>query len=325
MLEIKELVAKLKGCRILVVGDVMLDHYIHGDATRISPEAPVPVVHVSHERSVVGGAANVALNICSLGGRATVCGMLGRDGPGDRLGSLLKKAGVRFPSAFRRAKTTTIIKSRVVVRNQQLCRLDYEEDIFQYALDSDSAKKALLAELFKVDAVIISDYAKGTVSGSLISLIQAAAKKRGIIVALDPKPRRKIPFDGVDLITPNKSEAMELAGIAPEEYGHHFPAEEVCRRIWEKHHPKNLVITLGPDGMLISHKGELKKIIPTYAREVFDVSGAGDTVIATLTLALSAGIEIEDAAHLANTAAGVVVGKFGTATATPSEVIAYHR
>jgi len=184
---------------------------------------------------------------------------------------------------------------------------------------------ALLNEVKNSAAVIISDYAKGAIDTELIAEIQTAATAQKIPVALDPKPRRKILFDGIDLITPNKSEALELAGVTPEEVGREFPAEIICRKIWEKHHPKNLVITLGADGMLISQNGKISKIIPTYAREVFDVSGAGDTVIATLALALAAKVPLETAAHFANTAAGIVVGKFGTATVTPKEILAYHK
>ena len=319
----KSLLQSLRGKRIAVIGDVMVDHYLHGDATRISPEAPVPVVHVDRERHVAGGAANVAINIRALGGETVLCGPAGTDSSGEELAALLAERGVVYPQKFRKDGVTTIIKTRVVVRNQQLCRIDRERESSHYASAFESMRSAVLEEVRMSDAVILSDYAKGALSSSLVTEVIAEGAKRGVLVALDPKPRRKLAITGAGLMTPNKAEALELAGISPEECQGRFPAEEVCRRIWEQYRPKHLVVTLGADGMLISHEGKVGKTIPTYAREVFDVCGAGDTVIATLSLALAAGASVEDATHLANTAAGVVVGKFGTATATPEEILSF--
>ncbi|MBP3301756.1 MAG: D-glycero-beta-D-manno-heptose-7-phosphate kinase [Opitutales bacterium] len=319
----KALLQKIREKRILVVGDVMLDHYIHGDSTRISPEAPVPVVNVMRDRHVAGGAANVALNIRSLGASAVLCGLFGEDEAGFDLEKVMKEKSIEFPPSFRRAGIQTIIKSRVVVRNQQLCRIDREQPPSAYALTAPDVRAALLDEVSRADAVIVSDYAKGTIDMDLLSDVLAIAEKRGILVSLDPKPRRRLPFENIGLITPNRNEAIELADIGNEISGTDFPAEEICRRIWEKHHPKLLVITLGADGMLLSREGRVEKLIPTYAREVFDVSGAGDTVIASLTMALAAGADLETAAHFANTAAGIVVAKFGTATVSPEEILAF--
>ncbi|MGN0861391.1 MAG: bifunctional heptose 7-phosphate kinase/heptose 1-phosphate adenyltransferase [Candidatus Spyradosoma sp.] len=319
----KDLLRKIREKRILVVGDVMLDHYVHGDATRISPEAPVPVVNVMRDRFVAGGAANVALNIRSLGADAALCGLFGTDSAGADLEKILRGDGIAFPPAFRREDVQTIIKSRVVVRNQQLCRIDREQPPAAYALSAPDVRDALFEEISRADAVIVSDYAKGAIDMRLLSDLLAAAEKKGSLVSLDPKPRRRLPFEDIGLITPNRNEAIELADIGNEISGTDFPAEEICRRIWEKHHPRMLVVTLGADGMLLSREGKIEKLIPTYAREVFDVSGAGDTVIASLTLALAAGADLESAAHFANTAAGIVVGKFGTATVTPEEILAF--
>ncbi|MCR5183543.1 MAG: D-glycero-beta-D-manno-heptose-7-phosphate kinase [Opitutales bacterium] len=317
----KAILEKISRLRILVVGDVMLDHYIHGDATRISPEAPVPVVAVSKDRYVTGGAANVALNIRSLGGNAVLCGLCGNDAAGTRLQTILGERGIEYPAAFCRDGLSTIIKSRVVVRNQQLCRIDREQAPADYALEAPEVLEKVFEEIDKADAVILSDYAKGTIDlRTLTTILERAGDK---LTALDPKPRRRLPFQNVGLITPNRSEAIELADLQNEIRGNDFPAEEVCRRIWEKHRPRELVVTLGADGMLLSREGKIQKRIPTFAREVFDVSGAGDTVIASLTLALAAGVELEAAAHFANTAAGIVVGKFGTATVTPEEILAF--
>ncbi len=320
----KSLLEKIRDLRVLVVGDVMLDHYVHGDATRISPEAPVPVVNVLRERYVAGGAANVALNLRGLGAAVGLCGLFGTDSAGADLEKILREETIDFPPAFRRENVQTIIKSRVVVRNQQLCRIDREQPADVYALmKAPDVVSALRGELARADAVIVSDYAKGAVDMPLLDLVQEEAGKRGALVALDPKPRRRLPFRDLGLITPNRNEAIELAEIGNEISGTEFPAEEICHRIWEKHHPKILVITLGADGMLLSREGKIEKIIPTFAREVFDVSGAGDTVIASLTLALAAGTSLELAAHFANTAAGIVVGKFGTATVSPEEILAF--
>lgn len=319
----KSLLEKISRVRVLVVGDVMLDHYIHGDATRISPEAPVPVVNVSKDRYVTGGAANVALNIRSLGAKASLCGLCGDDEAGRKLRSILSGAAIDYPTEFCRSKISTIIKSRVVVRNQQLCRIDRELAPENYALGDPSVREKLFDEIARADAVIISDYAKGAIDLEMLTQILAHAEQHGILVSLDPKPRRRLPFKNVGLITPNKNEAIELADLQNELRPDEFPAEEICKRIWEKHRPKELVITLGADGMLLSREGKICKCIPTFAREVFDVSGAGDTVIASLTLALAAGTPLEEAAHFANTAAGIVVGKFGTATVTPEEILAF--
>lgn len=321
----KTLLEKISRVRVLVVGDVMLDHYIHGDATRISPEAPVPVVNVSKDRYVTGGAANVALNIRSLSAGAALCGLCGDDEAGRRLRAILSTAGIDYPTEFCRSRIATIIKSRVVVRNQQLCRLDREMAPENYALTEAAVREKLFAEIERADAVIISDYAKGAIDLEMLTQILAHAEQYGILVSLDPKPRRRLPFRNVGLITPNKNEAIELADLQNELRPDEFPAEEICRRIWEKHRPKDLVVTLGAEGMLLSREGKILKRIPTFAREVFDVSGAGDTVIASLTLALAAGTPLEEAAHFANTAAGIVVGKFGTATVTPEEILAFRQ
>ncbi len=319
----RSLLEKISHIRVLVVGDVMLDHYIHGDATRISPEAPVPVVNVSKDRYVTGGAANVALNICSLGAKSSLCGLCGDDEAGRKLRSILSGAAIDYPTEFCRSKISTIIKSRVVVRNQQLCRIDRELAPANYALSDSAVREKLFEEIERSDAIIISDYAKGAIDLEILTQILAHAEQHNILVSLDPKPRRRLPFKNVGLITPNKNEAIELADLQNELRPDEFPAEEICKRIWEKHRPKELVITLGADGMLLSREGKICKCIPTFAREVFDVSGAGDTVIASLTLALAAGTPLEEAAHFANTAAGIVVGKFGTATVSPEEILAF--
>jgi D-beta-D-heptose 7-phosphate kinase/D-beta-D-heptose 1-phosphate adenosyltransferase len=318
----KSLLEKITRLRVLVVGDVMLDHYIWGDAQRISPEAPVPVIDIARDTYTAGGAANVALNLASLGAHASVAGFFGDDDAGRRLTRLLKDRGIDpIPTPGAGA---TILKTRIVVRRQQLCRLDRESPAHDYALPPGRVAKLLGRPIRQADAVILSDYAKGVLTDELVRDTAALARRHGALVALDPKPRRKLSFHGLDLITPNRKEALELAGIVPEPH-QPFPAAEVCARIHDLYRPKHLVITLGEDGMLLSQGGRPGKTIPTAAREVFDVSGAGDTAIAALTLALAAGADLEAAAHFANAAAGVVVGKLGTATVTPAELLAHVR
>lgn len=314
------LLKKISGLRILVLGDVMLDHYIWGDATRISPEAPVPVVDIARDSWTAGGAANVALNIASLGARCAVAGLIGQDEAGVKLSEILhakKIATISTPGSG-----ATIVKTRVLVQHQQLCRLDREGPPSAYALSASQAEKLLNAEIQRCDAVILSDYAKGILSDEVVARIAKLARVAGKFVALDPKPKRKLAFHGMDLITPNKRESLQLAGIEALPHAP-FPAAEVCANLHQLYGTKHVVITLGEEGMLLSSDGKIHKTIPTAAREVYDVSGAGDTALAGLVLALAAGASLEQAAHFANAAAGVVVGKLGTATVTPRELAAY--
>lgn len=314
------LLKKITGLRILVVGDVMLDHYIWGDATRISPEAPVPVVDIAKDTWTAGGAANVALNIASLGARCTVAGFIGKDEAGRMLREILHERAIDTVSTP--GKAATIVKTRVLVQHQQLCRLDREAAPEAYRVEPSAIERLLEKHVTACDAVILSDYAKGILTDALVARVTKLARAAGKLVALDPKPKRKLAFHGLDVITPNKREALQLAGL---EWAPHspYPAADVCRRLHELYATRHLVITMGEDGMLLSSEGRILKTIPTAAREVYDVSGAGDTALAGLVLALAARADLETAAHFANAAAGVVVGKLGTATVTPDELKAY--
>ncbi|MBM3841779.1 MAG: hypothetical protein FJ397_00725 [Verrucomicrobia bacterium] len=320
MRDLPQLLRRLRRLRILVVGDVMLDHYIWGDATRISPEAPVPVIDIARDSWTAGGAANVALNLASLGARCTVVGHFGADESGRRLEDLLRERGIESVSTP--GEAPTIVKTRVLVRQQQLCRLDREAAPAAYEVPLGPLTALIGPALAACDAVILSDYAKGILNNTVLRELTRLARAKGKLIALDPKPRRGLAFDGLDLITPNKREALQLAGLAPSPHAP-FPAAEVCARLHERHATRHLVVTLGEEGMLLSTGGKVRKVIPTAAREVFDVSGAGDTALAGLVLALAAGSSLEKAAHFANAAAGVVVGKLGTATVTPAELTAY--
>ena len=322
-LSMRELLDKIAKVRVLVIGDVMLDHYIWGDVERISPEAPVPVVRIDRDTYTAGAGANVALNIASLGGKAEVIGPLGEDSSADMLLKLLKDKGVSMDKRCRIGGFSTILKTRVVVRKQQLCRLDREDRPSEYAKCVTDLRELIEGKMGCCDAVILSDYAKGFLTEDLVDFVIKVGKQKGVFVAMDPKPKRKLVVRGLNLLTPNRLESLQMAGIAHEDHDS-FPAEEVCKKIFEQYGARHLVITLGGEGMLLSEEGRPYKQIPTYAREVFDVSGAGDTAIAGLVLGLAVGESIESAAHFANTAAGVVVGKVGTATATPEEILKYH-
>ena len=312
----KDLLYQIKRLRVLVVGDVMLDRYVIGGVHRISPEAPVPVLTVEDEKIVAGGAANVALNAASLGANVEVCGWFGDDSQGEQLLALLQDQGISVDQSFLFSGAPTISKTRVTSSNQQICRVDRESDSNAYAPNLSLLQESLISKINLSDVVIVSDYGKGFVSNELFRVI----RKHANFVSVDPKPSRLLQYENPDLLTPNQMEALELAGksrLMNEE----FPQEEVVQEIFRKFSPKKLAITLGADGMLLAEDKEIKKTIPTAAREVFDVSGAGDTVIAVLSMALVANGSFEQSAQLANLAAGIVVGKVGTASVTTEEIL----
>lgn len=316
----EQLLQRFDQIRILVIGDLMLDHYVWGDAHRISPEAPVPVLHVYKDSYVGGGAANVAANLTSLGVRTTLAGRIGEDGTASELQYILSDKQIEFAPQWAKAGVPTIVKTRIIAQKQQLVRIDREAPPEQYRIDAPEDFARIEAALGDVDAVILSDYAKGVVSQALIDFLTFQTQERRLLLALDPKPKRQFDLRGASLMTPNRSESLQLAQMdaSPHEA---FPAQAVCKRIWEKYAPERLVITMGGEGMILCEGGEILDQIPTRAREVFDVSGAGDTVISTMTAALAAGTTFTQAAHLANAAAGVVVGKLGTATTTREELL----
>jgi len=313
---------KISLLKVFVVGDVMLDHYIWGDSSRISPEAPVPIVHVGSDSYALGGAANVAMNIRTLGANASLAGSWASDENGRILEKTLGEGGVDFNKSETSEGGPTIVKTRVMSRRQQVCRVDREASPKSYSVENERFIEEIRLGIRDSDAVIISDYSKGVVVPALAQLVMEESIREDTFVALDSKSGLLLGIEGVDLATPNRSEALNMAGekIA---LGEAFPAEVACREIWNSLRPNYLVITLGEGGMLVSENGEVREQIPTAAREVYDVSGAGDTVIASLTLALVAGASISEAARFANLAAGVVVGKVGTAQAAPEEVMTY--
>lgn len=316
--QFRELVRRLRTVKVLVLGDVILDEYVWGECSRISPEAPVPVVGVRKTTWVLGGAGNVAANLASLGVACELAGVVGADEAGRKVTALSAERGIDTGALAVNAGVDTIVKTRVVAHHQHVCRIDREGSKEAYQFATPHGVGMLRRSLERVQAVIFSDYAKGVVSEPLIRSVQEATDGRCVFLALDPKPRRQLAFRGLDLVTPNREEALELAHM---KIGREveFPAVEVGQAIRRQYAPKHLVVTMGDEGMLVYSSRGRPKAIPTVARDVFDVSGAGDTVIASLTAALASGVQLEQAAAFANLAAGIVVGKVGTATTTVEE------
>jgi rfaE bifunctional protein kinase chain/domain len=321
----KEILAVAQKTRVLVVGDVMLDQFIWGGVSRISPEAPVPVVDFSRESFMPGGAANVARNLVSLETPAELFGVIGQDDAARKLQNLLGEQNIGCTGLVRNGKRHTSIKTRIVAHQQQVVRIDRET---RGALDSQTTTKllaALKAGLTGADAVIVGDYGKGVVTQLLLNELKSLCRERGIWLSLDPKPVHHLNLNGISLITPNRKEAFELADL-PDETKNENPFADknlmlVAERLLAELRPAVLLITLGELGMLLCQRGQKPFHIPTVAQEVFDVSGAGDTVIATFTLAIAAGASPFEAAMLSNHAAGIVVGKVGTATTSPDELL----
>ncbi|MEI8351769.1 MAG: PfkB family carbohydrate kinase [bacterium] len=313
--------------RILVVGDLMLDKYIHGQVDRISPEAPVPVVRVVHERQVPGGAANVAWNVCALGGQAVIAGVVGNDVAGHELVRLMGGQGVCTDAVRAVNGLHTTVKMRILADRQQVARVDWDAESEFPESDIAAFCERVSREIETCTGVVIEDYSKGIVRQEVVDAILSAARRKGIPVGLDPKDNLSLKLKGITLATPNYREAHVCAGIpakAPppgsplEDQSLRRAAEQLLRQ-WE---PKQLLVTLGPNGMYLAEPGREPRVIPTRAREVYDVSGAGDTVIATCVMALAAGAVFDEAAVLGNNAAGVVVGKLGTAICSPAELLA---
>jgi D-beta-D-heptose 7-phosphate kinase/D-beta-D-heptose 1-phosphate adenosyltransferase len=315
---VKSLLKRMTGKRVLVLGDVMLDEFLWGKVARISPEAPVPVVEVTGQSFHLGGAGNVASNVRSLGGTPTLVGVVGEDWAGERLRQELTAAGVEGDLVASGGRPTTV-KTRIVAHHQQVVRADREQsDDIPDALERELAARVRRA-LPGCRAVIVSDYQKGVVTKRVMSAVSALARRRGVPVLVDPKLRHFRLFQRVALITPNQMEAERAAGLrirTPEDL------RAAGARILSLLGCQAVLITRGEHGMSLFQRGRRPVHIPTAAREVFDVTGAGDTVIATLALARCAGAGLTDAARLANLAAGVVVAKLGTATASPAEITA---
>jgi rfaE bifunctional protein kinase chain/domain len=323
---VKRLLDGMARARLLVVGDVMLDQFLWGHVSRISPEAPVPVVEFDRESFMPGGAANVARNVTTLGARGELFSVVGRDAAANRLKGLLAEQHVICRGLLAHGGRRTSIKTRIIAHQQQVVRVDRESRGQLDEALSCRLAAALLRRLAGADAVIVGDYGKGVITQSLLDDLRVECRRRGIWLSLDPKPVHHLHLDGLSLITPNRKEAFELAGMTDPGRAAD-PARDtalhvVAATLLDSLQPALLLITLGDQGMLLCRRNHEPFLIPTVAQEVFDVSGAGDTVIASLTLAIAAGASPVEAAIFSNHAAGVVVGKVGTATVTPSELIA---
>ena len=306
--------------RILVVGDLMIDHYLWGKTERISPEAPVPVIDVQKETEVLGGAGNVVNNLVALGADVSVASAIGNDENGRRLTLMLKSLGVKTDGIITEPERKTTRKSRVIASHQQVVRFDSET---RQEIAKKSEEKILASidkTLFLTDIVLLSDYGKGVLSNTLTQAIIQRCKTAGIKVLVDPKGRDYSKYRGATLVTPNKKEASEATGIAIVD---NESLKKAGFKLKKELDLKMAMITLSDEGMAIF--GDSMRKIPTVAREVYDVTGAGDTVLSTLGFVLGAGGDIDEAARIANAAAAVVVGKLGSATATWDEIIAYEK
>ncbi len=322
-----QIVDKFCDMRIAVVGDLMLDVYIWGKASRISPEAPVPVVQVKKKSSCLGGAANVMRNVATLGGKVKAYGVIGQDIAGKEMKKLFETYNIDPASLSVDKSRRTTKKERIIASAQQLLRVDFEDT---EKLD-DIIRQEIIVELKKlidskaIDAIIFEDYGKGVLTEEMLTQIIASAKEKNIITSLDPKPGHLLKVKGLTVMKPNRNEAFAITGMFSQENG--ITVEEdkqlhaVAAQLLQEWEPDYLIISLAAQGMALFRKDKEMVVIPTRAREVYDVSGAGDTVIAAFTLALSTGADPVEAAEIANHAAGIVVGKVGTVTVSKEELL----
>jgi D-beta-D-heptose 7-phosphate kinase/D-beta-D-heptose 1-phosphate adenosyltransferase len=310
---VDEILERIADRRAMVVGDIMLDRYVWGLVSRISPEAPVPIVDVHEETSRLGGAANVANNIVSLGASCDLLGIVGDDQAGRDLVAKVGEAGIRTENVIRDAGRPTTVKTRVIAHNQQVVRTDLEVRDEIGGEVGRVFSDAVVAGLERCDAVLISDYGKGVITRALLDALIPRARSEGKVISVDPKDTHFMNYRGVSLITPNQYEAGGAVGmrIHDEE-----SLLDVGWKITKELDTDALLITRGAEGMSLFQKNGTYSHFPTVARRVYDVTGAGDTVICAFTLALCAGARMDEAAHIANHAAGLVIRDLGTATVT---------
>jgi rfaE bifunctional protein kinase chain/domain len=314
-----QLIQRMRSSRVVVVGDIMLDRYLIGDTERLSPEAPVPVVTVAERHAALGGAANVAANVAAMGARCFLVGTVGDDGDGATIRQELAVARLEDRFVLTIAGRPTTSKTRIVARGQQIVRIDDEVDSLLEGQDLARLTAAAREALADADALLLEDYNKGALSPALILAIMEVARRRGIPIVVDPKYRQFFEYAGATVFKPNRRELESALGAAVDlKNGNVLP--DVLTRL----KVDNLLVTLGAEGMLLVTKDGSLTQIPSIARQIFDVSGAGDTVTAWLGTALAAGATVREAAQLANYAAGVEVGKRGVATVSPEEVLAVY-
>ena len=311
-----DLVRRFAGVRVLVVGDLMLDRFVWGRVQRISPEAPVPVVHVTREEMRPGGAGNVVSNIAALGGRAAVSGIVGRDGAGKSLTAALARLGASTDGVVGAARETTQ-KTRIIAHQQQVVRLDHEAGSGPDGASARRVRDFVLRARRRYDVLVVSDYAKGAVGPDLLDALATARAREPFTWVVDPKRANFAHYRRASLVKPNRDEAAEAAGVEIRDRASLRAAGQRLLALWEA---GAVLISRGEEGMALFKASGTVQEFPTVAREVYDVTGAGDTVLATCALALGAGGTLEEATVLANHAAGVVVGKIGTATVTAAEL-----
>lgn len=314
----EKIIRNFSGVRILVIGDIMLDRFIWGGVSRISPEAPVPVVVVEKETFLLGGAANVVNNIHSLGGKASLCGLLGDDEMGQKVTQRLDEMGVERSGVLIEQERQTTVKTRIIAHHQQLVRIDREMTRPPKAYTLRSLSDYLKQNIKRFDGVILSDYGKGLLTKGMIRDTIRAAREVKKFVMVDPKIKNFLFYRGATVVTPNTGEASSASRISITD---EISLGRAGRNLLKRLKCDALVITRGEDGMAVFEPHQRPLLVPTEAKEVYDVTGAGDTVIGTMALALGAGASIRRAAELANHAAGIVVGKVGTATVSQKELI----
>jgi D-beta-D-heptose 7-phosphate kinase/D-beta-D-heptose 1-phosphate adenosyltransferase len=315
--KLKKIIGNFKDADVLVIGDLILDEFLWGDVSRISPEAPVPVVWVKRESFMPGGASNVANNLRSLGANTFIAGVIGDDERGAILKGELEQKGINTRGIMTDGSRPTTLKTRVVAQHQQVVRIDKEN----VSALSDAMVSRIIdyakGMVNRVDAVIIEDYGKGVITPRLLKEVVPLARRKNKIISVDPKEEHLKYYQGISLITPNNHEASKAVGFEIKDAA---TLKKAGAAMLEKFKCKIALITLGENGMAVFQKDKPMKQIPTVAQEVFDVSGAGDTVIACYTLALASGADPVQAAHISNCAAGIVVGKVGIAVVSPDEL-----
>lgn len=314
---IKKIISRFDESRIFVIGDLILDEFIWGKAERISPEAPVPVVWAQSQSYMPGGAANVANNIASLGAKVSLAGVIGDDKNGEILMDRLRQERVECNDVIIDPIRPTTVKTRIIAAHQQMVRVDWENTDHLSQDKTDSVIEAVKKKIQEIDALIIEDYGKGLISPYFLKNIIALAKRHKKIITVDPKVEHFSHYRGVTAMTPNEKEASAGSGIKIDKDA---DVDRAGRKLLKALKCEGILITLGEKGMKL-FRGNRITHIPTVAQEVFDVSGAGDTVISVFTLALSCGVKMEDAAKISNVAAGIVVGKVGVAVVTKEEIL----
>ena len=313
------LVEHFKQAKILVIGDFILDQFIWGNVSRISPEAPIPIVFVNKKTFMFGGALNVVNNIYSLGGKVYPCGVIGKDNHGQILLKKLRKKKIDTEGIVIDNQRPTTLKTRIIAHHQQVVRIDEEKSVPLNENDFSRFLDYIKKKISKVDLVLIEDYNKGVITPALLQEVSKLVKLHNKIITVDPKEEHFSYYKGVDVLTPNYQEALKAVENLCPHCVKKSDLGDVGKKLLQRLKCKAVLITLGEKGMCLFEKGKVINI-PTLAQDVFDVSGAGDTVIATFSLAICAGATMEEAAYVSNYAAGIVVGKMGISTVTQEEI-----